>query len=248
MNRVAVVTGGGTGIGRSICEHLARDGNDVALLDIDGRAALDAAQQIGDATGVRTFGARVDVADRSAVAAAFDQVRDELGPVAILATSAAISGFVSFEELTDDVWAREMAVNVDGVFHCLRNSIPDMVEAGWGRIVTISSVAGVTGSVRQAHYSASKGAVISLTKTIALEYASRGITANTIPPFAVDTPGLRKAQADGDLPPAEFVNRMIPMGRLGTADDIGATCAFLCSDAASYITGQVISVNGGAVT
>ena len=139
------------------------------------------------------------------------------------------------------------AVNLTGTFNCLQSAIADMVAAGWGRIVTISSAAGQTGSLRQGHYSASKGGVIALTKTVALEYASRGITVNTIPPFTVDTPMLRAAQESKYLPNADVLARMIPAGRLGTGDDIGATCAFLCSDGASYITGQVIGVNGGAV-
>jgi NAD(P)-dependent dehydrogenase (short-subunit alcohol dehydrogenase family) len=123
-----------------------------------------------------------------------------------------------------------------------------MVTAGWGRIVTVSSAAGQTGSLLQGDYSATKGGVIALTKTVALEYASKGITANTIPPFMVDTPLFRKAQADGFLPEDTYLTRMVPAGRLGTGDDIGAVAAFLCTDAAGYLTGQVIGVNGGAVT
>ncbi len=122
-----------------------------------------------------------------------------------------------------------------------------MVAAEWGRIVTISSAAGQTGSIRQGHYSASKGGVIALTKTVALEYAAKGITVNTVPPFTVDTPMLREAQRAKLLPPSEILARAVPAGRLGTGEDIAAICAFLCSDASSYITGQVIGVNGGAV-
>ena len=131
-------------------------------------------------------------------------------------------------------------MNLTGTFHCLQAAIGDMVAAGWGRIVTISSAAGQTGSPRQGHYSASKGGVIALTKSVALEYASKGITANTIPPFTADTPMLHAAQDSKHLPDVDVLARMIPARRLGTGDDIGATCAFLCSDAASYITGQVI--------
>jgi NAD(P)-dependent dehydrogenase (short-subunit alcohol dehydrogenase family) len=171
-----------------------------------------------------------------------------MGAIAILVTSAAVSGFVPFHAITPDEWSQTIAVNLTGTFHCLQSAIPDMVTAGWGRIVTISSAAGQTGSLRQGHYSASKGGVIALTKTVALEYAANGITANTIPPFAVDTPMLRTAQESNYLPNAEVLAKVIPAGRLGTGDDIGATCAFLCSDAAGYITGQVIGVNGGAVT
>jgi 2-hydroxycyclohexanecarboxyl-CoA dehydrogenase len=122
-----------------------------------------------------------------------------------------------------------------------------MVHVAWGRIVTIASSAGQIGSPRQGHYAASKGGVIALTKTVAREYGAHGITANTIPPFFVDTPMSRAAEAARDIPsPAEVAAR-IPGGRLGTVDDIAATCAFLCSEEAGYITGQVIGVNGGAV-
>jgi len=247
MSRVAVVTGGASGVGRSICEHLARQGARVAMLDIDANACVLAAGELS-AGGAELISAQVDVADRSSVDAAFNRVRDELGPIEILITSAAVAGFVPFRELTLDVWQRTMAVNLTGTFNCLQAALPDMVAGGWGRVVTISSAAAQTGSVRQAHYSASKGGVISLTKTIALEYASKGITANTIPPFTVDTPMLRAAQEANNLPAPDVLARMIPARRLGTGDDIAAVCAFLCSDEASYITGQVIGVNGGAVT
>ena len=247
MNRVAVVTGGASGIGRSICEHLARHGRRVAVLDLDGAAAESACEALR-ATGAQSHAGQVDVSDRSAVDAAFDRVRTELGPIGILVTSAAISGFAPFEAITLEDWSRTLAVNLTGTFHCLQSAIPDMAAARWGRIVTISSAAGQTGSPRQGHYSASKGGVIALTKTVALEYASRGITANTIPPFTVDTPMLRAAQESRYLPKSDGLARMVPAGRLGTGDDIAAVCAFLCSDEAGYITGQVIGVNGGAVT
>ena len=217
------------------------------MLDIDANAAAIAAGELS-ADGAELISTQVDVADRSSVDDAFNRVRDELGPIEILITSAAVSGFVPFRELTLDVWQRTMAVNLTGTFNCLQAALPDMVAGGWGRVVTISSAAAQTGSVRQAHYSASKGGVISLTKTIALEYASKGITANTVPPFTVDTPMLRAAQEANNLPAPDVLARMIPARRLGTGDDIAAVCAFLCSDEASYITGQVIGVNGGAVT
>ena len=245
--RVAVVTGGASGLGLSICEHLARQGRLVGVLDLDGDAAEKVAVDLR-AQGARAAAVQVDVSDRAAVDRAFDRVRAELGPVSILVTSAAVAGFVPFEEITADDWARTIAVNLTGTFHCLQAAIPDMVAAGWGRIVTISSAAGQTGSPRQGHYSASKGGVIALTKTVALEYAAKGITANTIPPFTADTPMLRAAQQARHLPKTEALARMVPAGRLGTGDDIAAICAFLCSDEAGYITGQVIGVNGGAVT
>jgi 2-hydroxycyclohexanecarboxyl-CoA dehydrogenase len=247
MSRVAVVTGGASGLGLAICQHLAAQDVRVAVLDVDEDAAEKAAMGLAG-TGGRSMGVAVDVADRTAVGAAFDQVRAELGQIKVLVTSAAVSGFAAFEEISVEDWERTFRVNVSGTFHCLQLALPDMVEAGWGRIVTISSAAGQTGSRRQGHYAASKGAVIALTKTVALEYAGRGITANTVPPFVVDTPMLRAAQSAGNLPAGEVLARATPMGRLGNPDDVAATCAFLCSDAAGYVTGQVIGVNGGAVT
>ena len=170
-----------------------------------------------------------------------------LGPIEIMVTSAAIAAFVPFTEITREQWDRMLAVDLTGTFHCLQAAIPDMLSVGWGRIVTIASSAGQIGSIRQAHYAAAKGGVIALTKTVAREFGGQGITANTIPPFCVDTPMLRAAQAAGDVPSPEVVAAGIPSGRIGTGDDIAAACAFLCSERASYITGQVIGVNGGAV-
>ena len=247
MGRVAVVSGGASGLGLSICQHLARSGHRVAVLDLDGSAAGGAAADLG-VDGAQAIGVVVDVSDRGEVERAFEEVRSQLGPIEVLVTSAGVSGFVPFEEITLDDWHRTLAVNLTGTFHCLQVAIPDMVAARWGRIVTISSAAGQTGSPRQGHYSASKGGVIALTKSVALEYAAKGITANTIPPFTADTPMQRAAQDSKHLPDLDVLARMIPARRVGTGDDIGATCAFLCSDAASYITGQVIAVNGGAVT
>jgi 2-hydroxycyclohexanecarboxyl-CoA dehydrogenase len=242
-----VVTGGASGLGLAICGHLARQDRRVVVLDRDPDAAEQAAERLR-AAGAGAVGAAADVSDRAAVDTAFAAVRAELGPIEILVTSAAVASFVPFEEITLDDWQRTIAVNLTGTFNCLQAAIPDMVAAGWGRIVTISSAAGQTGSMRQGHYSASKGGVIALTKAVALEYAAKGITANTIPPFTADTPMLRAAQESRHLPGTDVLARMVPAGRLGTGDDIAATCAFLCSDAASYITGQVIGVNGGAVT
>jgi NAD(P)-dependent dehydrogenase (short-subunit alcohol dehydrogenase family) len=246
MNRTAVVTGGGSGMGLDICRHLANDGHRVAVLDLDGAAAEHAAGQLRDA-GAEAVACAADVSVRSSVDQSLDEVRSVLGPVEIMVTSAAIAEFAPFTEITREQWDRMLAVDLTGTFHCLQAAIPDMLSVGWGRIVTIASSAGQIGSIRQAHYAAAKGGVIALTKTVAREFGGQGITANTIPPFCVDTPMLRAAQAEGDVPPPEVVAAGIPSGRVGTGDDIAAACAFLCSESASYITGQVIGVNGGAV-
>jgi 2-hydroxycyclohexanecarboxyl-CoA dehydrogenase len=246
MTRVAVVTGGGSGLGQTISEYLARDGHRVAVLDVNAEAAEKVSSDL-TGRGATAIGAQVDVSDPAAVSTAFESVRDNLGLIEILVTSAAVAGFTRFDEIGFDEWNRYLAVNLTGTFLCLQAALPDMVAAQWGRVVTISSAAGQTGSIRQGHYSASKGGVIALTKTVALEYAAKGITVNTVPPFTVDTPMLREAQRAKKLPPSEILAKAIPAGRLGTGEDIAAICAFLCSDSASYITGQVIGVNGGAV-
>jgi NAD(P)-dependent dehydrogenase (short-subunit alcohol dehydrogenase family) len=246
MSRVAVVTGGASGMGLGISRHLSAAGHRVAVLDVNGGAAEKTANELR-VGGAGALAAEVDVSNRTAVDKALETVRSNLGSIEIMVTSAAIAEFAPFVDISLEEWDRMIAVDLTGTFHCLQSALPDMIAGGWGRIVTIASSSGQIGSPRQGHYSAAKGGVIAMTKTIAREYARQGITANTIPPFCVDTPMLRGAQAKGDAPSAEAMCSTIPSGRLGTVDDIGATCVFLCSDAASYITGQVIGVNGGAV-
>ena len=173
------------------------------------------------------------------------QVRAELGPIEIIVTSAGFDEFQSFTDISIEAWDRMLAVNLTGTFHCIQAVIPDMLAAGWGRIVTISSSSAQSGANRMAHYVASKGGVVGLTKALAVEYAPHGITVNTIPPGFIDTPMARKAEERGDLPNFDAVVARTPVRRAGTPEDIAAACAFLCSDEASYITGQAINVNGG---
>jgi NAD(P)-dependent dehydrogenase (short-subunit alcohol dehydrogenase family) len=138
-----------------------------------------------------------------------------------------------------------LAVNLTGTFHCIQSAIPDMLAGSWGRVVTISSSSAQSGSRRMAHYVASKGAIIGLTKALAVEFAPHGITVNTIPPGFIDTPMARRAEARGDLPSIDAIAAQTPVRRAGTPADIAAACAFLCSEDAGYITGQQINVNGG---
>jgi 2-hydroxycyclohexanecarboxyl-CoA dehydrogenase len=244
LSRVAAVTGGASGIGLGVCRHLAEDGFLVAVLDRDAEGAEAAAAELASA-GAEALAVGVDVADRASVDAAFARVRAELGPVAALVTSAGVESFDSLLDITPEVWDRIVAVNLTGTFSCVQAAVADMVAAGWGRIVTISSSSAQSGAPRMAHYTASKGGVISLTRSLAVELAAHGITANTIPPSLVDTPMARQAEAAGDFPGVDVVGPMVPLRRAGTPDDIAAACAFLCSDGGSYITGQVIGVNGG---
>jgi 2-hydroxycyclohexanecarboxyl-CoA dehydrogenase len=165
--------------------------------------------------------------------------------VTIVVTSAGIESFDPVLDITPEKWDRIIAVNLTGTFTCLQLAVADMVAAGWGRIVTISSSSAQSGAPNMAHYVASKGGVIGLTKALARELAGKGITANTIPPTLVDTPMARKGEARGDVPPVEVMAKMVPLGRAGTPEDIASACSYLCSDEAGYITGQIIGVNGG---
>ena len=241
--RVAVVTGGGSGMGRAICRRLAAAGHAVAVLDVDGDATERVAKEV-EADGGRAIPVPVDVSDRAAVDAAMNEARGAFGPVGILVTSAGIEGFVSFLDISVEAWERMLAVNLTGTFHCVQSVVPDMIGAGWGRIVTISSSSAQSGTRRMAHYVASKGGVIAFTKALALDLASKGITVNTIPPGAIDTPMMRRPVESGAMASMDQVVARAPLGRLGTPEDIAAACAFLCSEEAGYITGQQINVNG----
>jgi 2-hydroxycyclohexanecarboxyl-CoA dehydrogenase len=244
--RVAVVTGGASGMGEATCHELGRRGYQVAVLDINDQAA----QRVSDdlrGEGATALGIGVDVTDRAAVDDAFAKVRSQLGPVAALVTSAGVFGYSAFAEITPQEWARIIDVNLTGTFHCCQAALPDMVDAGWGRIVMISSSSAQRGSPFAAHYAASKGAVITLTKSLAREYAGHGITVNNIPPSGIETPMQHQSQAAGYLPPNEQIAADIPLGRLGSGADIAAAVGFLCSQEAGFITGQVLGVNGGSV-
>lgn len=245
-NRVAVVTGGASGMGEATCHELGRRGHHVAVLDVNA----DAAQRVTDelrSSGVTAFAVGADITDRAAVEEAFGKVRSELGPVGILVTSAGMFGYASFADITEQSWAQMLEVNLSGTFRCCQVALPDMVDAGWGRIVMISSSSAQRGTPFAAHYAASKGALLTLTKSLAREYAAHGITVNNIPPSGIETPMQHQSQAAGYLPPNETIASNIPLGRLGTGADIAAAVGFLCSEEAGFITGQTLGVNGGAV-
>ena len=246
MSRVAVVTGGASGMGLATARRLAAQGDRVGILDIDGDAAERAAAEIR-AGGAQAIGVAVDVSDRASVDAATARVRAEYGPILVLVTSAGVAPFEKFLEISPESWQRTIDVNLTGTFHCAQAVVPDMLAAGWGRIVFISSSSAQQGAPRMVHYSASKGGVIAMSRSLAKELGPKGITVNNVPPSMVDTPMSRQSQADGNLPDTAMLAARIPVGRVGTGEDIATAVAFLCSDDAGYVSGQTFGVNGGAV-
>ena len=233
-------------MGEATCHELGRRGLKVAVLDLNEQAA----QRVTDdlrSEGVTAVGVGADVTDRPAVEHAFAKVRSELGPTTVLVTSAGLFGFSAFTEITIESWTRIIDVNLTGTFHCCQVALPDMLDANWGRIVMISSSSAQRGSPFAAHYAASKGGVMTLTKSLAREYAPHGITVNNIPPSGIETPMQHQGQAAGYLGSNEQLASNIPVGHLGTGADIAAAVGFLCSEEAGFITGQVLGVNGGAV-
>jgi 2-hydroxycyclohexanecarboxyl-CoA dehydrogenase len=246
VSRTAIVTGGASGIGAAISRRLAADGALVAIFDRDGGAAAAAAAAIEEAGG-KASGLPVDVTDRPGVDAGVAEVRARLGRPAILVNNAGISADGPFLDITREIWNRVLAINLTGTFDCCQAVLPGMVDEGWGRIVNISSSSVHSGAPRMAAYVAAKSGVVGLTKALALEFSRHGITVNTIPPGFIDTPMLRDTVRRGFIDVGQQTART-PVGRIGRPEDVAAACAFLVSEQAGYITGQVIGVNGGRNT
>jgi NAD(P)-dependent dehydrogenase (short-subunit alcohol dehydrogenase family) len=244
--RVALVTGAGSGMGRATSLRLAREGRKVAVLDIAGDAAARVAAEITDAGG-SALALTADVADRAQVEAAVGEARQALGPVTILVNNAAIEDFTPLGELDDAKWDRLMAVNLKSMYLCAQAVLPDMLAAGWGRIVNLSAFGAQIGAPNMALYTASKGGVIAMTRSLAVELGPKGITVNSVSPGFIDTPMARRA-IDGELFPVPYeqILAAYPIPRLGQPEEIAAACAFLASEEAGYITAQVLGVNGGA--
>ena len=238
--KIAVVTGAGAGMGRSIAERFARDGAKVAVWDINGEGAGETAKAITDA-GDTAIAIAVDCADEAAIKAAADQTPAAFGPINILVNNAGIGPHVRYFDQDMAMWHEIMRINLTGPHLCIREMLPAMLEAGWGRVINITSSSTQSGSPSQAHYVATKGGLLGLTKGLALEFGKSGVTFNMVPPGSIDTPMLRRATTL-DM---EAFSKTIPVGRLGTGEDIAAACAYLASPDAGYITGQTISVNGG---
>jgi 2-hydroxycyclohexanecarboxyl-CoA dehydrogenase len=237
--KVAVVTGAARGLGRAICERLAEDGVQISAWDLNLEGAQETAEIVRK-MGVNAIAYGGDASSATDIATAHAYTKKELGDVSILVNNAALSPFCKFEDLTEKAFEDLLAINLKGPFLCCKAMVPDMVSAGWGRVINISSSSAQTGAKSMAHYVASKGGVIGLTKALAQEYATSGVTFNNVPPNFVDTPGLRDAPVDVDA-----FAQTTPMKRTGKPRNIAAAVAFLASEDADYITGHTLGVNGG---
>ncbi|MGH8516475.1 MAG: SDR family NAD(P)-dependent oxidoreductase [Panacagrimonas sp.] len=237
--KVAVVTGGARGIGRAIALRLAGDGASVAVWDLRGDGAEATAEEIRQ-TGGHAKACVCDASVAREVARCAAETREAFGPIRILVNNAGIVGFDRFMTITEEMWDWMMRVNMKGPFLCTKEIVPDMLAAGWGRIINISSSSAQTGASSMSHYVASKGGLIGFTKALAVEFAATGITVNNVPPGFVDTPMLRESPVDVDA-----FALGTPMKRAGRPEDIAAAVAYLASEEAGYVTGHTLSVNGG---
>ncbi|MER7691966.1 SDR family NAD(P)-dependent oxidoreductase [Streptomyces sp. NPDC097610] len=239
QGKVAVVTGGARGIGQAVAAVLAARGASVAVWDLNLEGAEKTATAIQEAGGT-AIAVGGDAADATAVGEVAARIRRELGSVAILVNNAGITAYQPFASIGEDAWDRMIGINLKGPFLVTRELVPDMLEAGWGRIVNISSSSAQTGAPAMAHYAASKGGVIGLTRALAIEYADKGITVNHVPPGFIDTPLARQGPVDIDAAAAHM-----PMKRAGQPEDVAYAVAYLASEEAGYVTGQTLSTNGG---
>jgi 2-hydroxycyclohexanecarboxyl-CoA dehydrogenase len=244
--KVALVTGAAAGIGAACAKRLARDGIAIGVLDLDEARCAETVEAI-KAAGGSAIALGADVSNREQVRAALAKLREAFGPITIVVNNAGVTDFTPFEELTDDHWDFIYAVNVRGPFIVTQEILPDMKAAKWGRIVNISSSSAQTGAINMIPYSSSKGAIVTMTRSMAQEFGPYGITVNNIPPGSVMGTIMSEANRDRFQIPTEVLLQTVPVRRLGEPNDIANACAWLCLEDSSYVTGQTIGVNGGRV-
>ncbi|WP_347712018.1 3-oxoacyl-[acyl-carrier-protein] reductase [uncultured Fretibacterium sp.] len=239
--RLALVTGGSRGIGRAIALALGKNGCDVA---VNYNASAEAAEALcGElaALGARASAFRADVSDRFQVEALFKAVEAGMGPVEILVNNAGITRDNLLMRMKSEDWDAVLAANLNSAFYCTQSAIRGMAKARWGRVVSIASVVGLVGNAGQANYSASKAGLIGFSRSVAREYAARGVTVNVVAPgfIGTDMTGVLKEQV------REAILGQIPLGRMGAPEDVARAVAFFASEESSYVTGQVLAVDGG---
>jgi 3-oxoacyl-[acyl-carrier protein] reductase len=241
VSRTALVTGASRGIGRAIATQLGATGHRVACCYASDAAAAEETCGAVTAAGGEAIAVAVDVADAATVDRAFGEIEEKLAAVEVLVNNAGITADGLVVRMTDEAWASVVQTNLTGAFHTVRRATPKMMRGRWGRIVNVSSVSAHIGAPGQANYSAAKGGLLGLTRAVARELAPRGITCNVVAPGPIVT-------AMTDEMPAEWRSAMqatVPLGRLGTPDEVGAVVGFLASEAAGYVTGAVVPVDGG---
>lgn len=243
IKKVALVTGAGRGIGREIALTLASSGIDIAIADVsfpDDSATLKGVKSLGR----NAIEVKMDVSNPDSVSSAIETAEKELGPINVLVNNAGITRDNLILRMSDEEWASVININLSGAFHCVKSIVKNMTKAKWGRIVNITSVVGQRGNAGQVNYSSSKAGLIGMTKSLAIELASRNITVNAVAPGFIDTDMTRILSEKVK----DILLEAVPMKMLGTVKDIANAVKFLVSDDASYITGQVIAVNGGMYT
>ncbi len=253
-DKIALITGGGRGIGRAVAFAFAREGARVALVARTTNEVARVAEEISAACGVEAMPAPCDVSERESVERAFIQVKGRFGRVNILVNNAGVAESAPLIKTDDELWERHLAVNLSGTFYCTRAALPGMIEQGWGRVINIASIAGKTGAPYISAYAASKHGVLGLTRSVALEVAAKGITVNAICPGYVETDMTTRAvenitaktgkAADEIL---EDIKRMSPQNRLIKPEEVASVALLLASEEGRGINGQAINVDGGSV-
>jgi len=245
-NTVAIVTGGGRGIGEAICRTLGKEGADVAVADINMKAAENVAEEM-KSNGIKAISVEMDVSDSASVAEGVRKVQELLGPIDVLVNNAGWDRLMPFVESDESLWNRIIGINLLGPLHCTKAVLRGMIEIGRGKIVNIGSDAGRVGSTGEAVYSAAKGGIIAFTKTLAREVARYGVTVNCVCPGPTDTPQFQEIAGGGGNAEklVQSLAKQIPMRRIGQPEDIANAVLFLASDESSFVTGQTLSVSGG---
>jgi 2-hydroxycyclohexanecarboxyl-CoA dehydrogenase len=243
--RTALITGGGAGIGRATCIKLAQAGMAVAILG-RRRENIDEVRDTIRAQGGNAVSIIADVANRPQIEQAIAAARNALGPITILVNNAGIEDFTPFQAISEPAWDDIMAVNLKAVYQTIQIILPDMIEASRGRIINLTALGAQIGAANMAHYTASKGGVTAMTRSLAVELGRHGITVNAISPGFILTPMAQRA-IDGDLFPIPYqdIVSTYPIPRVGQPEEAAAAIAYFASDDAAYTTGQVLGVNGG---